>query len=118
MKGRTPMALEAKERDDLIGRYAAGPDRLIVGYDQDAWAARLDYHAHPLPAALATVDAVRANTAPLLRRLPEAAWARVGRHTESGSYGAEDWLRSYAEHLEKHSRQIERNLELWRAGRG
>jgi hypothetical protein len=162
------MALEARERDELIARYAAGPEKLraalgkvpaeaiqwrpgpgrwtvhevvchcadsetnaalriryltvekepvIMGYDQDAWAAQLDYHAHPLPLALATVEAVRANTVPLLRRLPEAAWARVGRHTESGAYGSEDWLRSYAEHLEKHSRQIERNLEAWRATR-
>jgi hypothetical protein len=162
------MALEARERDELIARYAAGPERLraalarvpaeaiqwrpgpgrwtvhevvchcadsetnaalriryltvekepvILGYDQDAWAAQLDYHAHPLPLALATVEAVRANTVPLLRRLPEGAWARVGRHTESGVYGSEDWLRSYAEHLEKHSRQIERNLEAWRAAR-
>ena len=28
---------------------------------------------------------------------------------------AEDWLLSYAEHLEKHSRQIDRTLESWRA---
>jgi len=163
------MPLETKDRDELIGRYAAGPERLraalakvpeearqwrpgpgrwtvheivchcadsetngalrirylvmekdpvIIGYDQDAWASGLDYHAHPLKVALNTVDAVRANTVPLLRRLPEAAWTRVGRHTESGSYGAADWLRSYAEHLEKHSRQIERNLEAWRAHRG
>ena len=89
-----------------------------MGSRADAWASGLDYHAHPLKVDLTTVAAVRANTVPLLRRLPEAAWTRVGRHTESGSYGAEDWLRSYAEHLEKHSRQIERNLELWRAGRG
>jgi hypothetical protein len=160
------MALEVKERDALIARYAAGPDLLraalakvprealqwrpgpgrwsahevvchcadseanaalrirylavekdplIVGYDQDAWAVALDYHAQPLEPALQTVVAVRANTAPLLRRLPETAWARVGRHTESGRYGAEDWLRSYADHLEKHSRQIERNLEAWHA---
>src|SRR5207247_8102105 len=100
-------------------RYLLAEDKPVIqGYDQDSWAARLDYHAHPLDAALTTVEAVRANTVPLLRRLPEAAWTRVGRHTESGSYGAADWLRTYAEHLEKHSRQIERNLELWRAGRG
>ena len=162
------MALEKPERDELIARYAAGPETLraalakvpvealqwrpgprawsvheivchcadsetnatlrirplavekdpvIQGYDQDAWAAELDYHAHPLPLALATVEAVRANTVPLLRRLPEKAWARVGRHTESGRYGAHDWLRSYAEHLEKHSRQIGRNLEAWRSTR-
>jgi len=86
---------------------------LIVGYDQDAWARDHDYHAHPVDLALAVVDAVRASTAALLRRLPEAAWAREGRHTESGRYTAEDWLRIYAEHLEGHARQIEDNAAAW-----
>lgn len=86
---------------------------VIVGYDQDAWARTLDYHAHPLEVALATVEAVRANTTALLRRLPEDAWAKEGRHTESGRYTAEDWLRIYAEHLERHTIQIERNLKAW-----
>jgi hypothetical protein len=49
----------------------AEPDPLIVGYDQDRWAQRFDYHAHPLDAALATVKAVRANTVPLLQRASE-----------------------------------------------
>jgi hypothetical protein len=91
------------------------PEPLIVGYDQDAWALQLDYHAHPLEPALAAVDAVRANTAVLLRRLPEAAWARAGRHTESGRYSAEDWLAIYAVHLADHARQIEYNLAAWEA---
>jgi hypothetical protein len=60
------------------------------------------------------VEAVRANTAALLRRMPEDAWARVGRHTESGRYGAEDWLNIYAEHLEVHAAQIEANVTVWR----
>jgi hypothetical protein len=90
---------------------------LILGYDQDAWAGALDYHAHPLDAALATVDAVRANTAALLRRLPAEAWQREGRHTESGRYTAEDWLKIYAEHLEIHAHQIESNVATWRARR-
>jgi DinB superfamily len=86
---------------------------VIQGYDQAAWAERLDYHAAPVEPALATVAAVRANTAQLLRRLPESAWSAVGTHSESGAYSASDWLRIYAEHLEKHSGQIERNLEAW-----
>jgi hypothetical protein len=90
-------------------------DPLIVGYDQDAWAAVLDYHGQPLESALATVDAVRANTAALLRRLPPEAWLKEGRHTESGRYTAEDWLGIYAEHLEIHARQIESNVAAWRA---
>ena len=95
-------------------RYLVGEkEPLIVGYDQDRWAQVFDYHNHPLEPALATVEAVRANTLPLLRRLPESAWKAAGRHTESGSYSAEQWLEIYAEHLEIHARQIERNLTAW-----
>ncbi len=96
----------------------AEPDPMIVGYDQDRWASAMDYHAHPLAPAMATVAAVRANTVPLLRRMTAQDWARVGRHTESGGYGAEDWLRIYAEHLEVHTRQIRRNLEAWKLRKG
>ena len=87
---------------------------LIVGYDQEAWAVELDYHSRPLEPALAVVEAVRANTVPLIRSLPDEAWQRSGRHTESGRYGAEDWLRIYAAHLEEHAQQIEGNLAAWR----
>jgi len=93
----------------------AEPEPLVLGYDQDVWAQTFDYHNHPLEPALQTVGAVRANTVALLRRLPEEAWKREGRHTDSGRYTAEDWLRIYAEHVEKHSRQIERTLAAWQA---
>ena len=99
-------------------RYLAAEDNpIIAGYDQDAWARRFDYHALPLDAALAAVEGVRGLTAALLRRLPAEAWLREGRHTESGRYAAEDWLRVYSEHLEKHADQIERNLAAWRAAK-
>ena len=87
---------------------------VIQGYDEAAWARALDYHAHPVDVALATVDAVRADTAALIRRLPDAAWRKEGRHTESGRYTAEDWLTLYADHLENHARQIEANVTAWR----
>ncbi len=89
------------------------PDPLIVGYDQEAWAVELDYHSRPLEPALAVVEAVRANTMPLIRSLPDEAWQRSGRHTESGRYGAEDWLRIYARHLHDHAEQMERNVRQW-----
>ncbi len=87
----------------------------IMGYDQDTWAEVLDYEAHPIDAALTVIDAVRANTLPLLRRQPAAAWMRSGTHTESGAYSAETWLQVYAGHLETHTRQLERNLTAWQA---
>ncbi|HJQ65102.1 MAG TPA: DinB family protein [Gemmatimonadales bacterium] len=96
-------------------RYLLGEEQPVIqGYDQARWAEQLDYHQLPMAPALMTVVAVRANTVPLLRRATEADWAKSGVHTEAGRYGAEDWLQVYAEHLEKHTRQLERNLAAWR----
>lgn len=97
-------------------RYLLTEDNaLILGYDEAQWAITLNYHASPLEPALATIAAVRANTVPLLQRLPDTAWARSGRHSGSGRYSAEDWLRIYAEHLELHVEQLQKNLAAWQA---
>ena len=100
-------------------RYVlAEKDPVIMGYDQDAWARIFDYHSRPLEPALSVVEAVRAHTTVLLRGLADDAWARAGRHSESGPYSVEAWLRIYSDHLEGHARQIERNLDAWRSGAG
>jgi hypothetical protein len=91
----------------------AEPKPQIVGYDQAHWAVALDYHTLPLEPALAATEAVRANAVPVLRRLTDAQWRLTGHHTEVGAYSVEDWLQTYAEHLEKHSGQIERNVAAW-----
>jgi hypothetical protein len=97
-------------------RYLVAEDKpVIVGYDQDRWAKTFLYHAANLYTALGVVEAVRAHTTDLLKRLPGSAWLATGTHTESGAYTADDWLKVYAEHLEKHSRQIEGNLRAWQA---
>ena len=93
----------------------AEKDPLIVGYDQELWARLFDYHSQSIEDALAATAVARRRTVPLLRRMVEADWAKEGRHTESGRYTAEDWLRSYAAHLEGHAGQIERNLAAWKA---
>jgi uncharacterized damage-inducible protein DinB len=93
----------------------AEKEPVIVGYDQDEWARRFDYHAQPLEPSLAACEAARGRTVPVLRAMSESDWAKEGRHTESGQYTAQDWLRIYAEHLEKHAGQIERNLAAWKA---
>ena len=107
--------------DSEVNAYArlryvlAEKDPLVVGYDQDEWARVFDYHALPIAPALATVDAVRASTADLLKRLKDEAWAKKGRHTEKDSYGSDEWLKIYADHVDGHARQIERNVEAWNA---
>lgn len=86
---------------------------MIVGYDPGEWARVLRYHDHPLTVALATVEAVRKNTLPIIARLPEEAWARAGTHTESGRYTVDDWLGIYAAHLEEHIAQVEAVMAAW-----
>lgn len=106
---------DAETNAALRLRYLVAEEKpVIVGYDQEVWARTFDYHSAPLEPALAAVEATRANTAALLRRLPERAWSKVGTHTESGRYSTEDWLNMYAEHLEKHAGQIDRNLAAWK----
>jgi hypothetical protein len=95
----------------------AEKDPVILGYDQEAWARVFDYHSEPLEPALAAVESARGRTVSLLRRLSDADWTKEGRHTESGRYTVEDWLRIYAAHLEGHAAQIERNLAAWKASR-
>ena len=93
----------------------AEEEPLIVGYDENVWARVFDYHGHDVELAFRTIEAVRANTVTMLRRLPDEAWGRTGRHSQSGTYTDNDWLRIYAEHLEVHARQIRRNIEAWKA---
>jgi hypothetical protein len=97
-----------------IRMMAAEPEPIIAGYDQDAWTTYFDYHTIPLDRSLAVIRAVRAHTAPLLRTLPNEAWAKQGTHTESGPYFTTDWLGIYSVHLSDHAAQIRRNLQAWR----
>lgn len=93
-------------------------DPLIVGYDENAWARSFNYDAADPELALRVVEAVRAHTLAALVRVPEEAWGRMGRHTQSGPYSTDDWLLNYSEHLEIHAAQIRRNLAAWEARHG
>ncbi len=95
-------------------RYlVAEPEPRLIGYNEAAWPSILGYPAHPLDLALAAIEAARANTVPLLHRLPDEAWERAGTHSESGPYTATDWLRIYAAHLEEHAAQIDAIMQAW-----
>ena len=89
-----------------LRRLVAEENPVIVGYDGDLFADRLNYADRPIEPALAAVTAARATTAQILDRLTEADWARTGTHTESGAYGVEHWLEIYADHCHDHADQI------------
>jgi hypothetical protein len=98
-----------------IRMLMAEPEPVIVGYDQDAWVDRFDYHARPIDSAFAVIESVHAHTGELLPTFTDDDWTRAGTHSQRGAYSAEDWLRDYSEHLFEHVAQIEANVAAWTA---
>src|SRR5207237_4399948 len=56
---------------------------LIQGYDQEAYAARLDYNKREIAPALEAFRAARATTAQLFDLMSNEDWQREGTHSES-----------------------------------
>ena len=80
----------------------------ITGYDQDAWAVRLDYeHADPKQ-ALADFTALRAANVRLLKKATPADLTRVGVHAERGEESIGHLMKLYAGHDILHLNQIAR----------
>jgi DinB superfamily len=84
---------------------------LIQGYDQDAYAASLNYNNREMAPALEAFRSARATAAQLFEFMSESDWQREGTHSESGSYSTEDWLKIYAAHAHNHAAQIRRLRE-------
>ena len=94
-----------------LRRLVAEENPVIAGYDGDTFAVRLHYADRPIEPALDAIAAARSTTAQILDGLTEADWARTGTHTESGPYGVERWLETYAVHCDEHADQIRRARE-------
>src|ERR1700682_2400037 len=56
----------------------------LIAFDQDAWAANLDYARRKPKQSLETFRRVRAENYELLKVLSEEAFERAGNHTERG----------------------------------
>src|SRR5438477_12078466 len=66
-------------------RYLLAEEQPVIqAYDQERWAKVLDYHALPVDTALATVEAVRANTVPFRKRMYGRDWHLFGTYRHSG----------------------------------
>src|SRR6185312_9937272 len=81
---------------------------LIQGYDQDEYAARLNYNQRDMAPSLEAFRFARETSAQLFDFMGDADWQREGTHSESGSYSAENWLKIYAAHAHNHAAQIQR----------
>lgn len=84
---------------------------LIQGYDQDAYAARLNYNEREITPSLEAFRYARETAAQLFEFMSDADWHKEGTHSESGSYSSADWLKIYAAHAHNHAAQIRRLRE-------
>src|SRR3979490_781223 len=81
---------------------------LIQGYDQDAYAGRLNYTNREVVPALDAFRRARASPAQLFEFMSDDDWQREGTHSESGSYTTEDWLNIFLAHAHNHPAPIRR----------
>jgi hypothetical protein len=87
-------------------------DPVLQGWDENRFAERLMYHEQSAEDAAALVEVTRRQLSKLLRKLPDEAFARTGRHTERGRQTLTDVLKYAVEHLDHHVRFIHRKREV------
>ena len=87
-------------------RVIAEDNPALVAYDQDAWAAKLDYTHKKTSQALETFRYIRAANHELLHSMPAEVYERRGTHSERGPMTLLDLLRLYVRHAERHAEQI------------
>jgi hypothetical protein len=89
----------------------------LIGFDQDAWAGRLNHSAEDTAALLDFFGALRRANVALWRRTPVADRARIGHHAERGPESFELLFRLQAGHGRIHRAQAERALATARRPR-
>jgi hypothetical protein len=80
----------------------------ITGFDQDAWADRLDYATADPNESLEVFTVLRRDNLRLVERASAGDLERVGVHAERGDESAGYLVRLYAGHDLMHLNQIER----------
>jgi hypothetical protein len=90
-----------------IRRLLTEDEPVIHGYDEATFARKLTSD-RPIGPSLEAMRWARETSAQLMDRMTEEDWSKVGTHSESGTYSAEDWLKIYAAHAHDHAEQIKR----------
>jgi hypothetical protein len=91
---------------DRMKRVAAEENPTLIGYNETAFAKVLPYSELDPQMACDLFEKNRLMTAEILRRLPDAAFARTGEHNERGRVSLADLVETYVGHLEHHLKFI------------
>ena len=94
-------------------RPTAEPGEIILGYDENGWAKKLEYHEQSVENALKLFKWLRSSSYRLVRSLPEDVWSHSGVHTENGETTLDDWLNTYERHIPDHIAQMHAVHKAW-----
>jgi len=85
-------------------------DPFLPNYNEDNWVAASRDTVDDLPAILDELAASRSDMIRVLRRLPDEAWTRTGRHEVIGPVALEPYVRHQLAHDRAHLAQLEAAL--------
>ena len=98
---------------DRMKRIIAEDIPLLVGFDESAWAKRLDYGSSDPHLAAEVFRLNRLHLAAILRRQSDETFDRYGIHTQAGKKTLLDFLTGYyGDHLDHHMGHLRRKREL------
>ena len=97
---------------DRMKRIAAEEKPTLVGFDETAFVKSLGYEHLSAQDAVDIFRLNRLMTAEILRRLPDEAFQRTGRHTERGDVSLEQLLSLFVWHLDHHLMFVREKRQL------
>jgi len=99
-------------------KLVAQPGSTVMGMDQNAYAANLNYSQVDIKAALKLLKALVGLMTDWLKTLPLEAYQISGTHPDyEGAYTLEQWLGHFSDHTYVHIEQIKNNAAAWKKSR-
>jgi hypothetical protein len=102
---------------DRFRRIIAEENPTLIGYDQNAWAANLNYAKKKSSESVDLFRRLRADCYELLKDLTPGTFERKGNHSERGVVTLRELLQTMAEHAEAHARQIRQARDSYKQAR-
>jgi hypothetical protein len=95
-------------------KAVAQPDAPVDVWDQEAWAARLDYGRTDLGRVIDQLRLVRGSLAEFLSSIVDQDWtAYAMNHPERGRKNLEEIVETYIDHVGFHLKLIDRNVAAY-----
>ncbi len=90
---------------------------IVMNFDEMTWAVALRYNNISMDDALAIIKLMRSMNYKFLQTLTAQEWQKTGTHSLRGVLSLEMLMQGYAEHIDRHIAQINRNLQSLKQSR-